>query len=150
RGKSSWRIKYEIGHDPVTKKRRTQFETVRGTKKEAAARLAKRVTEVGEGAFIARDTATIADYARHWLKAVPPAKASAKTHERYAHLIEQHIIPQVGRIVLQKLDGTAIDRFYTHLSVAGRLDGKGGLSSQTVQHVPRLLSQILKSAVKAK
>ena len=37
RGKSSWRLKFDLGTDPVTGKRLTQYETVRGTKKEAQA-----------------------------------------------------------------------------------------------------------------
>ena len=50
---------------------------------------------------------------------------------------------------MQKLDGPRIDTFYSHLLAAGRLDGRGGLSAQTVRHIHRLLSQILSSAVKA-
>src|SRR5262245_32568416 len=150
RGKKSWRIKYEAGRDPVTQRRRTVYETVRGNKDDAKDLLAKRLVELKEGEFIERSTATLADYARHWLKTVAPAKVSAKTLERYSEIVEKHIIPQIGEIPLQKLDGTAIDTFYAHLRTTGRRDGKGGLSSQTVQHVHRLLSQILKSAVKGR
>jgi integrase len=150
RGEKSWRIKYEIGRDPVTGKRRSQFETVRGTKKDAQALLAKRVTELAEGEFIARSAATVAEYARHWLATVAPAKTSAKTRERYEEIIEKHIVPRIGSLTLQKLDGTQIDKLYSELATSGRLDGKGGLSPQTIQHVHRLLSQILASAVKAK
>src|SRR5262249_38975247 len=49
-----------------------------------------------------------------------------------------------------KSSTAAIDRFYSHLTTEGRIDGKGGLSPQTVRHVHRLLSQILKSAVRAR
>ncbi|MBM2711678.1 site-specific integrase [Mesorhizobium caraganae] len=150
RGKASWRLKFDLGTDPVTGKRLTQFATVRGTKKEAEAELNKRLNQIDEGTFVERSMATVAEYARHWLKAIAPSKTSAKTLERYGEIVEQHIIPQIGAVGLQKLDGTRIDQFYEHLRTAGRRDGKGGLAPQTIQHVHRLLSQILSSAVKAR
>jgi integrase len=123
---------------------------VRGTKKEAEAELNRRLHQVEEGSFVERSAVSVADYARHWLSAIAPSKASAKTLERYGEIVEQHIIPRLGKVALQKLDGTMIDEFYTHLRTEGRRDGKGGLAAQTVQHIHRLLSQILSSAVKAR
>ena len=58
-------------------------------------------------------------------------------------------MPHLGTVELQKLEGSRIDAFYAHLSKDGRLDGKGGLSPQTVRHVHRVLAVICKSAVKA-
>jgi integrase len=63
--------------------------------------------------------------------------------ERYATLLRAHIIPGLGSIELQKLDGSAIDRFY-----ATRREK--GLASLTLHHVHSLLRQVLASAVKAK
>lgn len=150
RGKASWRLKFDLGTDPVTGKRLTQFATVRGTKKEAEAELNRRLAQVDEGTFVEKSGATVADYARHWFTSIAPSKASAKTLERYGEIIEKHLVPQIGAVPLQKLDGPRIDALYQHLRTAGRLDGKGGLAPQTVQHVHRLLSQILSSAVKAR
>jgi hypothetical protein len=42
-----------------------------------------------------------------------------------------------------------IDSFYAHLASKGRLDGRGGLSPQTVKHIHKPLAQILSSAVRA-
>ncbi len=150
RGKGSWRLKFDRGSDPATGKRRTEYVTVRGTKKEAQAELIRRLAQVDEGSFVEKSGSTVGDYADHWLEAIAPSKASAKTRERYAEIVAHHIKPRLGKIGLQQLDGTAIDGFYQHLRTAGRRDGKGGLASQTVLHVHRLLSQILASAVKAK
>lgn len=35
RGAASWRLKYDIGRDPLTGKRITKFKTVTGTKRDA-------------------------------------------------------------------------------------------------------------------
>lgn len=150
RGQSSWRLKFDLGRDPATGKRLTEYVTVRGTKKEAQAELTRRLNQFEEGQYVLRTGETVAEYARHWLAAIAPANASAKTLERYGEIVEKHIIPQLGNTVLQKLDGTRIDDFYLHLRTAGRADGKGGLADQTVKHIHRLLSQILSSAVKAR
>ena len=117
-------------------------------KREAEAELSRWLRNVDEGSNVERSAATVAQYARHWLKTIAPAKTAPKTRERYAELIERHIVPQLGRAALQKLDGSLIDTFYSHLRTAGRLDGKGGLAPQTVQHIYRLLSQILASALR--
>jgi integrase len=150
RGRGSWRLEFDLGADPVTGERRTEFLTVRGTKKEAEAELNRRLSQVEEGTAVLRNAATVADYARHWLVDIAPSMAAPKTLERYADIVERHIVAQIGATALQKLDGPRIDAFYAHLRTAGRLDGKGGLAPQTVQHIHRLLSQILASAVKAR
>ncbi|RUW21998.1 MULTISPECIES: site-specific integrase [unclassified Mesorhizobium] len=150
RGKSSWRLKFDLGIDVATGKRQTQFVTVRGTKKEAEAELSRRLNQVEEGSYVEKTAATVDEYCQHWLKAIAPSKASAKTLERYREIVDQHIKPRLGATALQKLDGTKIDTFYGTLRTAGRRDGKGGLSPQTVLHIHRLLSQILASAVKAR
>lgn len=150
RGKASWRLKFDLGTDPATGKRNTQLVTVRGTKKQAEAELNKRLNQIEEGTFVEKSGATVAEYARHWIETIAPSKASAKTLERYGEIIEKHIVPRVGAVHLQKLNGPRIDAFYQQLRVDGRADGKGGLAPQTVLHIHRLLSQILASAVKAR
>lgn len=149
RGAKSWRIKFDIGKDPVTGKRRTRFITVRGSKKNAQAVLTNKLAEFADGQLIEQSTVTVAEYARHWIEAIAPARTSDKTRERYVEIIEKNIIPRLGSIALQRLDGASIDDFYAHLRTNGRRDGKGGLAAQTVQHIHRLLSQILRSAVTA-
>jgi integrase len=148
RGRRSWRIKFDVGYGEDGR-RICHCETVIGSRADAAALLRKRITEHDEGQLVRQTSMTLLAYACHWLENIAPATAAGKTRERYAELIEGHIGPHIGGIALQKLDGTVIDAFYAKLARAGRLDGKGGLSPQTVRHIHRLLSQILGSAVKA-
>jgi integrase len=149
RGKASWRIKFDAGYDPTNGRRKIHVETVRGTKRDAVNLLAKRLAERGEGQLVERTALTLAAYARHWLAVIAPANTSGKTRERYGEIVEKHIVPHLGAIELQKLDGPRIDAFYTKLGTKGRLDGKGGLAPQTVRHIHRILSLVLTSAVKA-
>jgi len=146
RGKSSWRLKYDVGTDSD---RQIAYVTVRGTGKQAEAELAKRLNELAEGRYVAPTVETVESYARHWLANIAPAERSPLTLERYTSIIRAHIIPRLGPIPLQALDGKAIDGFYAHCRKQGRRDG-AGLASGTLQNVHRLLSQVLRSAVKAK
>ena len=148
RGRNSWRLKFEVGRDPLTNKRRTEYLTLRGTKKDAQAELARRLAEVADGNHVMSSNVTVAEYARHWMATIAPVNTAAKTRERYQEIVEGHIVPQIGGIALQALDGARIDAFYAYLRADGRRDGKGGLAPQTVQHIHRLLSQILASAAK--
>jgi integrase len=142
RGKSSWRIKFDVGID-ATGKRLISYATVSGTRKQAEAELAKRLNEYAEGRYVAPTVETVETYARHWIENIAPASRSAITVERYKTLLRTHIIPGIGHIELQKLEGTAIDRFY-----ASRREMK--LAPLTLANIHSLLGQILASAVKAK
>jgi integrase len=150
RGKRSWRIKFDVGYDAATGKRRFHIEAVRGTKAFAQALLAKRLTECGDGELVKPAVVTLGDYAAHWLANIAPAVAAPKTRERYGEHLKNHIGPKLGAIKLQKLDGSTLDAFYQHLRTKGRIDDKGGLAPATVAHIHKLLTQILKSAIKAK
>ena len=134
RGKTSWRLKFDVGVDDAGK-RIIEYETVRGTRKDAQEALAIRLAEMADGRIVRRSSETLADYARMWASAIAPARTSGKTLERYIDIIEGNIIPYLGAVAMKDLDGPAIDRFYTHLRKEGRRDGAGGLSQQTV-HIP--------------
>ena len=122
RGKTSWRLKFDVGVDAAGK-RLIEWETVRGTKKDAQEMLAKRLSEIADGKMVRRTSETLADYARMWASAIAPARTSGKTLERYIDIIEGNIIPYLGAVAMKDLDGPAIDRFYTHCRKAGRRDG---------------------------
>ena len=114
-----------------------------GTKRDAQTELAKRLTELAHGRYVPPTVETVETYARHWIENIAPATRAAITVERYTSLLRTHIIPGLGTIELQKLDGSAIDRFY-----ASRRER--GLASLTLHHIHSLLRQVLASAVKAK
>jgi len=61
RGKSSWRLKYDVGTDSD---RQIAYVTVRGTGKQAEAELAKRLNELAEGRYVAPTVETVESYAR--------------------------------------------------------------------------------------
>lgn len=139
RGKNSWRLKYDVG---TGTERKIAYVTVRGTRKQAEAELAKRLTELAEGRYVARSAQTVETYVRHWLANIAPAKSGPSSLAQYGTMIRNHVLPELGAIELQKLDAAAIDRLYM-------LCRKRGLSPVTVSNLHSVLKRILKSAVRA-
>jgi integrase len=148
RGKRSWRIKFDKSADQQGR-RQFHVETVHGTKRDAEIALAKRLSELVDGRYVAPTVETVGGYATHWLADIATATRSEVTVARYRTLVTVHIIPYLGDVPLQALDGAGVDRFYAHLRKNGHRYG-GGLSSMTAHHVHTLLTQILASAVKAR
>lgn len=149
RGKRSFRLKFDIGKD-ANGGRLIDQVTVRGTRKEAEAELAKRLNEVNSGAYVESSKITVNEFLDRWISAYAEGNVSAKTLEGYKSIIQQHLKPAFGPLPLQKLSAFQIQAYYAScLKDGGRKDGrKGGLSPRTVYHQHRLLSEVLKMAVK--
>lgn len=57
------------------------------------------------------------------------------THARYAHLINTHIKPQLGKYQLSMLSTEIIEAFIEFQLTEGRLDNTGGLAPKTVTDI---------------
>ena len=66
RGKNSWRLKFDVGAG-VDDPRRIRYFTFRGTKKEAALKLAQLVTENAKGTYVDTTKLTLGDFIEKWL-----------------------------------------------------------------------------------
>jgi integrase len=147
RGKTSWRLKYDLGRDPKTGARIIKFKTVRGKKSEAQAELRRLLGTVDIGQHVDPGKMTVGDWLKQWLEEARHT-TSPKTHERYSEIVNQHLRPALGVIQLAKFGPIHIQGFYSDALKSGRLDGKGGLSPQTVLHFHRLLDHAMKRARK--
>jgi Site-specific recombinase XerD len=157
RGERSWRVKFDVGRDPVTGRRLTRYVTVKGTKKDAQQELTRLLSRVDEGSYVDPTKMTVAEYLRHWLKSDIARRLAAKTAQRHGEICEHYIIPRIGALPLRKLTGLHIEAMEADLQKNGRKPKKaserdggaagGPLSMQTVKHVHRTLSQALKHAV---
>ena len=131
RGKHSWRLKFDTERDPVTGKRITKLVTVRGSRKQAEAELARLLAAHGAGTLIEPSKATIAVYMRSWIETAATLVLSPKTAERYRQIIEQQIIPHLGAFGLQRLKPAHLTEWHARLLREGGKDG-APLASGTV------------------
>jgi integrase len=78
----------------------------------------------------------------------PAREARPASVDRYRALIETHIVPALGLVMLGKLDAAAIETFYASLGDGGRRDGQeGGLAPATRRQIHKVLSSALARAV---
>ena len=147
RGKKSWELKFDDGRDPTTGKRVIRYKSFRGSKREAELELARQVTSVAKGEYVAPDRVSVGEFIDRWQNDWAPTNVSPKTRERYQELLAHHVRPHLGAARLQRLRAADIARLYGTLQHA-KNDGGAGLSPRTVGHVHRLLHRVLSHAVK--
>jgi len=136
RGRNSWRVKFDLGADPVTGRRLTRFVTVRGTKRQAQAELTKLLSSADTGAYVDPHRETVAEFAARWLRDWAAGNISNKTYSRYEELLRVHVVPRIGVIPIQKLRAADLQGLYAGLTVADR----------TRLHIHRVIHRMLRHA----
>jgi integrase len=91
---------------------------------------------------------TVGDFLQRWLEDYVQHNCAAKTGDRYAEIVRNHVLPVIGCVKLRELKPAHIQELYSHAKRAGRKDGKGGLSGRTVHHVHRVLTNAFNTGVK--
>lgn len=148
RYKNSYTIVLETGRDPATGKRKQQWTSVKGTKKDAEKRLAEMLHQLDTGNFVKPGKANLGNFLEQWLKDYAWPNLAPRTAEGYEHIIRRHLIPGLGNIPLTQLKPEHLQQYYAQKLSDGRCDGKGGLNPRTVRHHHVALHNALQSAVK--
>jgi integrase len=143
RGDGVFRLRYRVG----SKRFAVAFK---GTKDEARKELRRLLKSSDDGTHIDPNKVTVAGWVDQWLALLernPGAGTarrrglvSARTLERYQQLLNLHVKPTLGDVVLQKLNGTMIDKIYMSL--------EGRLAVRTVLHVHVTLKACLGAALR--
>lgn len=105
-----------------------------GGKREAERLLSAWLADLEQYACTDPDALTLGEVLQRWLAWLPD-NVRPKTEERYRELAERHLIPDIGHTIVATLDDTALYAYYRRKAESGRLDGQGGLSSQTCRHL---------------
>src|SRR6478672_650313 len=80
RSSGSYRIRYSLGRDPVSGKRRFGTATIRGTRKQAEKELVRLLRSVDTGEHVDPNRMTVGDWLKLWINTTK-AEVSPKTHE---------------------------------------------------------------------
>jgi integrase len=141
RGERSWELKYDLGTDPRTGKRRIRFVSFKGTKRDATLELARLIAEHATGNSVDPSRTTVGEFLQRW-NDWARARVGRKTHERYGDLIRLYVRPHIGSLPVQKLRPVQLVELYSLLQERG---GAGGapLAPRTVGHIHRLLHRAL-------
>ena len=147
RSAGSWELRYSLGTDPATGKRRMATTTVKGNRRAAERELRRLLRTLDTGEHVDLTRMTVREWLTTWLTTVRE-EVSPKSHERYSEIVTNFLIPALGNLPLAKLAPSHIQTAYNSWAIGGRLDGKeGGLSPRTRRHIHRILNSALTRAV---
>jgi integrase len=147
RSAESFEIRYSLGTDPATGKRRMATTTVKGNRRTAEKELRRLLRTLDTGEHVDPSRMTVRQWLVAWLGAVR-AEISPKSHERYSEIVENYVVPALGNLPLVKLAPSHIQEAYNRLAMGGRRDGKkGGLSPLTRRYIHSIIRSALGRAV---
>ena len=147
RSPGSYELRYSLGTDPATGKRRVATATVRGTRKEAEKELRRLLRSLDTGEHVDPTRMTVREWLSAWLTAIRD-EVSPKTRERYSEIVNNFLVPALGNLPLPKLAPAQIQATYNTLAIGSRRDGKsGGLSPRTRRQIHAVLQSALTRAV---
>jgi integrase len=135
RGKSSWRIKFDV--EPVGGVRQIRYFTVKGTRKDAETELAKQLAAVSAGTFVDPSNMTVGEWLNKWLSS---QTLSPRSEETYSTVVAR-LIAAIGGIKLQKLRPVHVSDMQLR-----KRDGSP-VSASTARQVRRVLKAALQSAM---
>jgi len=137
--KQGWQITIYTGKKPDGTPIR-HFETVRGRKSDAQARLRELLTSMDKGAYAPPTRYTVKEILYQWVEGYAKTNCQQRTRDGYECVARRHLVPTLGHIPLKDLQPRTIQSCYGTLCET--------LSNRTVLHVHRVLSQALKWAVR--
>ena len=141
RYKNSYTIVLNLGTDPATGKRKQQWVSVKGNKKEAENRLAELLHQLDNGIFVKPTNTTLREYLERWLKDYCESNLAPRTVEGYENIVRHHLIPSLGQIYLTQLKPQHIQHVYSEKLAAG-------FSHRTVRYIHTTLRKSLQNALK--
>ncbi|MBM3131830.1 MAG: site-specific integrase, partial [Chloroflexi bacterium] len=141
RYKNSHSIVIELGRDPATGKRKQQWVTVKGPKKEAEKKLTEMLHQLDTGTFMKPGKTTLAGFLERWLVDYAKPKLTPRAFERYESICRVHLVPSLGSTPLTQIRPDAIQRLYVN-----KLND--GLAPRSVRYLHTVLHVALQTALK--
>ncbi|NHN33501.1 site-specific integrase [Paenibacillus agricola] len=137
---ATWSFTLDLGKDPITNKRKQGGDSGFKTKKEAEKACAEMITEFERGNLSsASSKITLAKFMAEFLENTIKNEVGKNTYMTQRGQVNNHIIPQLGHIKLQKLTPMDIQKFYSNLM------GEG-ISPGTIQNIGNILGKTLRAA----
>jgi integrase len=145
-GKTSYQVVIELGRDPLTGERNRLSKTYT-TKKEAEYQRTKMLNELNHRTYIGESNTVLKTYMDEWLEVFVKPYISPSTYEKYLSQINNHIYPALGRLKLQNIIASDIQKLYNTLNVKSPVSGKA-LAPKTIKNIHLNISACLDRAVK--
>ena len=140
RGKGSWELTIDLGHDADGKRRR-KFVNVKGSKAQAQQKLRELLTSLDKGIPVSTSKISFGEWLSRWMAEYVVPKTRQKSQERYEGLIRKHIVPSLGDIELAKVTPSDIQALEARLLT-------NGMAPKGVESVHNVISGAFKYALR--
>lgn len=142
-----WVAQMTVGRDPTTGKPKKRYFYGK-TRNEVATKLNEAINKCNKGILCEPSKLTLAEWLDTWLLEYKKTNLRETTLSSYDYLINTHIKPVIGGILIKDLRPVHLQQFYNEKFQKGRIDGKGGLSSRTVRYIHIVIHEALEQARK--
>ena len=140
RSDGRWVAQYTSGRNPKTG--RLLRHTIYGkTQQEVAEKLRAATSSIDNGTFQEPRKITIEEYTKEYLQTCAITLAHY-TQQSYNRILDNHILPALGKVKLTDLTHRQVQAFVATLSA------KKGLSAKTVRNIHGVLHSMLEAAVR--
>ena len=122
RSKGTWTIVLDVGRDPATGKRRQQWHTIRGNKRDTQRALREMLLALDQGTYVKPSQLTLADWLKRWYETHVIIHTTPRTQESYRSTISRHLVPALGAVPLLDLRPQHLQDYYARALRLGRTD----------------------------
>lgn len=130
-----------LGIDETTGKKKYKWYSGYDRQRDAEKDLVNKLKEFNDGLYVESDKITVAKYIEDWLNS-KKTQIRPNTLRTYEWLINGHIIPNLGKHELKKLQPAHLQKLYTKLQTSDK-----PLSNRSVQQIHVLIHEALGRAL---
>jgi integrase len=138
RADGRWCAQLDLGWEGGKRRRKYVYGI---TAQEVQDALLKARTDRAAGLPVKAERQTVAEYLLRWLMECAKPSTRPRTFERYEQLIRLHIVPEIGKIRLERLAPADVQRLLNRKLA-------GGLSPKSVRHLRAVLTVALNRALR--
>ena len=138
RGGNSWELTIEVDRGADGRRRR-KFVNVKGKKADAERKLRELLGAMDKGIPISTEKITLAEWLDKWMSEYV-CLHRPRTQERYQGIVERHIVPRIGHLLLRKVSPSHIKALESELTAQG-------MAAAGVELVHTVISGALKYAL---
>lgn len=132
-----WEARYSLGKDAATG--RTKYRSVYGNTYSEAKE--KRL-QVMQTTYTPKKDCGFISVVKAWLEE-KELDIKEQTYRRYRQCLDAHILPYFGKVKCSDITQYMVEDFLKRKRLSGRLDGKGGLSQNTIRGMGIILQSVL-------
>lgn len=144
----SWQVAVYVGKEG--KKRKYKYKTFK-RERDAQRYRTEILHQINNNNYFDPGQITFGQYLDRWMEDYCLPKLAPRTYKRYKEIVDLHIKPDLGLILLSRLQPLDLQRHYSKMLSKGRIGNKHkeqkGLSPTTVLFHHRIIHKALRQAV---